>query len=122
MSKRDAYKEIMLFKNKREVKNATASNKGCLLYEQLLPLIEARQTELRELTVKQVIESELLMIKTVNQVDAELCAIIDDPTTGKADKLRAMDIYYKRFGANAPVKQDVRVQKIGVDAKEDEYI
>lgn len=120
MSKANAYKEIMKIKGKMQINSNTAATKGCTLYKKLLPLVEKRETELRMAVASSLINSELSLSLSINQVDNILCDAINN-AMNEADRLRAIDIYYKRFGANAPVKNDVRIAKIGIEATE-EYI
>lgn len=56
----------------------------------------------------EVVKNAIKDILTQAEVDAHLCRIM---TKAKydGDKLKAIDLYNKRFGSNAPVKSDVKI-------------
>ncbi len=55
-----------------------------------------------------VVKNALNAILTQAEVDAELCKIMKKAKYD-GDKLKAIDLYNKRFGSNAPVKSDVKL-------------
>ena len=38
-----------------------------------------------------------------------------------SDKLKAIDLYNKRFGSNAPTKQEIKINKLGKDLEDELY-
>ena len=86
------------------------------------------------------VQNALNKVLTQAQVDAELSEIITGNgvvekivvVAGKiqviksckpdhADKLRAIDIYNKRFGSNAPTKTDTTI-RLGKDLEDEQYV
>ena len=110
-------------------KNTTQKNarvQGCKLAKKYTKEIEqARENKkaiIEHVNESDIVKTALKEILTEAQVDAELCKIVKgEPVTLKvmttkgfpieaeltptiADRLKAIDIYYDRFGSNAPTK------------------
>ncbi len=56
-----------------------------------------------------LVKEALNKILTQAQVDAELCKIIETAKTNQ-DKLKAIDLYNKRFGSNEAIKQKIQLE------------
>ncbi len=71
------------------------------LKEKAIKLVEAAHDS-------SIVKNALNDILTQSEVDAALCKIM---MKGKSDgdKLKAIDLYNKRFGSNAPIKSDVKL-------------
>ena len=71
------------------------------------------------------VQEALKSVLTQAEVDAKLCEIItqnkvDGQKVYTADKLKAIDLYNKRFGANAATKQEVSQVNYNTELTEEE--
>lgn len=126
--------------NKKVAKN-TARNKGSVLAKRYAKEIaQERERAAKMITDaadSNVIKQALKSVLTQAEVDAKLSAIINGDlikvqmmnASGKiyrgeiaptiADITKAIDLYNKRFGSNAPIKSQISIEKAGVEALEE---
>ncbi len=104
---RTAYDAYMTTIGNKNTANSTARSKGSRFRTKYQPQIDEAVTKRKELIAasaeKKVVQNALKRIFTTAEVDALLCETMDKAKG--LTRLRAIDIYYKRFGDNAPVKQ-----------------
>jgi hypothetical protein len=127
-TQKDSYR-LTCLKDKLSNNTGTIAARACLLTKKYANLIEiARQERLTALEAakRTAIESAALeaynSVFSVAKVDTLLCEIMASEDASKQDKLRAMDIYYRRFGLNKPVEQKVTITKVGVEKENEEYL
>ncbi len=127
----DAYRTTIGNKNTTSGSARSQASKLCKRYAKEIATAKEKAASIIEHANKtKEAEKALKLILTQSQVDAELCNIIKGESyveklfviNGKlqktnskpdhTDKLKAIDLYNKRFGSNAPVKQDLNVSEI----------
>lgn len=58
----------------------------------------------------EVVKQAISGILSISEVDRKLCEIITNETSSEMAKLKAIDTYYKRFGANEPIKTETTLK------------
>lgn len=85
----------------------TARSKGSALAKKYMKEIESERIRLMDIITlakdSEVIKTALNGVLSQSEVDAKLCESITDAES-PMEKLKAIDLYNKRFGSNAPVK------------------
>jgi len=94
---------------------ASARAKGSELAKkyakEIQQLIEKKAKAVESVHENKDVQIALKSILTQAEVDAKLCEIILK-TKFDGDRLRAIEVYNKRFGSNAPIRNDMNVTQI----------
>lgn len=106
----DAYKLIST--NKKLTDGTARVNGSKLAKKYAIEIQEAKKKDVEivdSLKDNEVLKNALNGILSQVEVDNFLCQIMLNEKTNNADKLKAIDLFYKRFGSNAPQKQQVEL-------------
>jgi len=100
---------------KEGISKSGCEAKGSLLAKkyakEIQQLIEKKAKAVESVHENKDVQIALKSILTQAEVDAKLCEIILK-TKFDGDRLRAIEVYNKRFGSNAPIRNDMNVTQI----------
>jgi hypothetical protein len=100
---------------KEGISKSACEAKGSLLVKkyakEIQQLIEKKAKAIESAYEKNDVQIALKSILTQAEVDAKLCDIILK-AKHDGDRLRAIEVYNKRFGSNAPIRSDMNVTQI----------
>jgi hypothetical protein len=98
---------------KSGVSDSTCEGKSSNLAKKYAKEIDAERKRIQDIVTStkdsEVIKTALNGILSQAEVDKALCDSIINPENG-SEKLKAIDLYNKRFGSNAPVKSEVKAE------------
>ena len=94
----------------KDATSGYARSYGSRLAKKYAKEIELEQKRVQDVITstkdKIVIKNALNNVLSVAEVDAIMCESINNPESPQ-EKLKAVEIYYKRFGANAPTDLNI---------------
>jgi hypothetical protein len=107
VSQKEAYRVSV---GKKGVSDTTCEVKSSILAKKYAKEIESerirQQNVVTSVKDNKVVKNALNKILSVAEVDAIMCESINNPESPQ-EKLKAVEIYYKRFGANAPTDLNI---------------
>jgi len=106
-------KAYMVTVGNNKVTGATARVKGSNLAKKYAIEIDTERKRLQDIVTStkdsEVLKTALNGILSVAEVDAILCNVIKQPES-EVGLVKAIDLYYKRFGANSAIKTETKAQ------------
>ena len=109
LTQSDAYE---LSCGKKGVSKTTSQVKGCQLAKryalQIQNAIERHRQVVERTADAAIVKTIKNAILTQNEVDAVLCELMMNEKTTNGDRLKAIDLYNKRFGSNEAIKQQIQ--------------
>jgi len=98
-----------------KVADTTARVKGSQLskkyVKEIQNLVDLKVNAVQSVYEKKDVKTALESILSQAEVDSKLCDIILK-AKHDGDRLRAIEVYNKRFGSNAPIKNDMNITQI----------
>lgn len=106
-----AYQQISNNKPTSKTARENGSKLAKKYAKEIRELNEKKAKAVESAYEKKDVQIALKSILTQAEVDAKLCEIILK-TKFDSDRLRAIEVYNKRFGSNAPIRSDMNVTQI----------